>query len=144
MEESILQEQIIALVRAFGLHKPDETPCGQPITVAEAYALAEIARERQLLQNDLVQRLNLAKSSVSRIVERLVERNWIVRKRSRDDGRAWLLSLTEAGENVAASLAQTREEKFFQVLNHIPATERENVQQALDILIQAMREASEQ
>ena len=144
MEESTLQEQIMALVRAFGLHKPDETPCGQPITVAEAYALTEIAREGQLLQNDLVQRLNLAKSSVSRLVEKLVERGWIVRERSPDDGRAWLLALTEAGESVAASLAQTREAKFLQVLNHIPPTERESVQQALDILIQAMREASEQ
>ena len=26
-----LQERMVALVRAFGLHKPDETPCGKPV-----------------------------------------------------------------------------------------------------------------
>ena len=25
-----LQERMVGLVRAFGLHKPDVTPCGQP------------------------------------------------------------------------------------------------------------------
>jgi hypothetical protein len=34
-----LQERMIGLVRAFGLHKPDETPCGQPVAVAGAHAL---------------------------------------------------------------------------------------------------------
>lgn len=33
------QEQMIGLMRAFGLHKPDQTPCGQPVAVAEAHAL---------------------------------------------------------------------------------------------------------
>ena len=30
-----LQERMIALIRAFGLHKPDQTPCGRPVSVAE-------------------------------------------------------------------------------------------------------------
>ena len=33
---------MIGLVRAFGLHKPDETPCGQPVAVAGAHALMEL------------------------------------------------------------------------------------------------------
>ncbi|MDQ4001057.1 MAG: hypothetical protein M3283_08695 [Actinomycetota bacterium] len=34
-----LQERMIGLVRAFGLHKPDETPCGQLVAVAGVHAL---------------------------------------------------------------------------------------------------------
>ena len=30
------------MVRALGLHKPDETPCGQPVAVAGAHALMEL------------------------------------------------------------------------------------------------------
>jgi hypothetical protein len=33
---------MICLVRAFGLHKPDETPCGQPVAEAGAHALTEL------------------------------------------------------------------------------------------------------
>jgi hypothetical protein len=39
--ELSLQEQLIALIRVFGLHRPDQTPCGKPVAVAEAHALME-------------------------------------------------------------------------------------------------------
>jgi len=141
MEESVLQEQMMTFVRTFGLHKPEETPCGQPIPVAEAYALTELAKENQLSQHDLVQRLNLAKSTVSRMVKKLVKRGWISRERSQDDGRVWLLSLTEAGVNTAINLSQARQTKFAQILNHIPESEQENVLNALATLIQAMHQS---
>jgi DNA-binding MarR family transcriptional regulator len=141
MEESVLQEQMMTFVRTFGLHKPEETPCGQPIPVAEAYALTELAKENQLSQHDLVQRLNLAKSTVSRMVKKLVKRGWISRERSQDDGRVWLLSLTEAGVNTAVNLSQARQTKFAQILNHIPESEQENVLNALATLIQAMHQS---
>ncbi len=37
-----LQEQITAFIRAFGLHRPEQTPCGEPVSVAEAHALMEL------------------------------------------------------------------------------------------------------
>lgn len=140
MNEIELQEQMMTLVRTFGLHKPEETPCGQPVTVAEAYTLTELAKEKQLSQNELVQRLNLAKSTVSRMVNKLGKRGWIARERSPADGRIWLLSLTEAGENAAINLTQARQVKFSQLLTNIPQEEQDNVLHALEILIQAMRQ----
>ncbi len=141
-KELELQEQMMALVRAFGLHKPEETPCGQPITVAEAYTLSELTKEKSLSQNDLVQRLNLAKSSVSRMVDKLVKRGWIQRERSPADGRVWLLSLTDAGKKTAVTLSEARQTKFSKVLNLIPSQEQESVLQSLYILIKAMRESN--
>ena len=61
-----LQDQMMALVRAFGLHQPDQTPCGQPIPVSEAYALAALAGEEPLTQQELGRRLRLEKSTISR------------------------------------------------------------------------------
>ena len=143
MNEYELQEQMMALVRTFGLHKPEETPCGRGVTVAEAYTLTELTKENQLSQNELVQRLNLAKSSVSRLVDKLVKRGWITRERSSEDGRVWLLSLTEAGKNTAENLSQARQAKFAQVLAHIPQEEQKNVLHALEVLVQAMRVGDE-
>ncbi|MQA97184.1 MAG: MarR family transcriptional regulator, partial [Streptosporangiales bacterium] len=31
-----LQQAVARFVRAFGLHQPDQTPCGQPIPTSEA------------------------------------------------------------------------------------------------------------
>lgn len=137
-----LQEQMIALVRAFGLHQPEQTPCGQPVTVAEAYALMELARDRAFTQNELVERLNLAKSTVSRLVDGLVKRGWIERTRNPNDGRSKMLALTPEGQNVAATIATAREQKFTRVLKEIPVEQRATVLGSLDILVEAIRESN--
>jgi DNA-binding MarR family transcriptional regulator len=134
-----LQERMIALIRAFGLHKPDETPCGEPVSVAEAHALMELAREDgPLVQKELAARLRLEKSTVSRLVGMLEERGWVGRCRSPKDGRALEVSLTEAGRKAAAEIAGARRAKFARVLEAIPEGERASVLEAMKTLEEAM------
>lgn len=138
-----LQEEMMALVRAFGLHRAEETPCGQPISVAEAYAITELVHKTELAQNDLGQRLNLAKSTVSRLIDKLVSKGLVRRARSGGDGRVSVLALTEAGETTAEQLAEARRAKFAGVLDAIPSSSREQVLEALELLVQAMRSSTE-
>jgi DNA-binding MarR family transcriptional regulator len=135
-----LQNQLIAFIRAFGLHRPDQTPCGQPVAVAEAHALMELAREAPLSQNDLVARLCLEKSTVSRLVGLLEQRGWIERQRNALDGRMLDLRLTDAGQRIAADLAAARQAKFARILDAIPEEKRAFVLDALQTLVEAMRE----
>ena len=111
--EWMLQEQVVAFVRAFGLHRPDQTPCGQPVSVAEAYALMELARVAPLSQNDLARRLQLEKSTVSRLVATLERREWITRVRSSHDGRVLDLRLTNKGQHMADQLAVARHANLY-------------------------------
>jgi DNA-binding MarR family transcriptional regulator len=136
-----LQEQMIALIRAFGLHRPDQTPCGEPVSVAEAHALMELARAAPLGQNDLAARLQLVKSTVSRCVGLLEARGWVERRRDPQDGRAVAVWLTDAGRQAAAHLATARQAKFARVLAHIPLDERAQVVLALTTLVEAIRES---
>lgn len=134
-----LQERMIALIRAFGLHKPDETPCGKPVSVAEAHALMELSREEgPLVQKELAARLRLEKSTVSRLVGMLEGRAWVGRCRSPKDGRALEVSLTEAGRKAAAEIAGGRRAKFARVLEAIPEGERAKVLEAMKTLEEAM------
>lgn len=135
-----LQEQMITLIRAFGLHRPDQTPCGEPVSVAEAHALMELVRGEGLSQNDLVARLQLVKSTVSRVVSLLEGRGWIERRRDPCDGRAVQLWLTDSGRQAAAQLAEARQAKFAALLERITPAERENVLHTLAILVEALRE----
>jgi DNA-binding MarR family transcriptional regulator len=135
-----LQEQLIALIRAFGLHRPDQTPCGKPVAVAEAHALMELAQGAPLSQNDLAARLHLEKSTVSRLVGILESRGWIVRARSAQDGRTRELRLTDTGQQIAAELAEARRAKFARVFDAIPDAKRGVVFESLQILVEAMRE----
>jgi DNA-binding MarR family transcriptional regulator len=132
-----LQDELVRFVRAFGLHTPEQTPCGQPIPVSEAHALAELARDAPLTQTELARRLRLEKSTVSRLIGQLVDRGWIDREPDPTDRRALRLTLTEAGERAAGNLAAAREAKFARVLAGIPESERAAVLHALKLLTEA-------
>lgn len=134
------QERMVALIRAFGLHKPDETPCGRPVSVAEAYALMELSRGEPLVQKELAARLRLEKSTVSRLARMLEKRGWVGRTRGLEDRRAVELRLTDAGAAAASNIAEARRTKFTRILEAIPEAERAPVLEALKTLEGAMYE----
>ncbi|MEO0805609.1 MAG: MarR family winged helix-turn-helix transcriptional regulator [Cyanobacteria bacterium J06643_4] len=133
------QAQLMSLVRAFGLHRPGQTPCGQPVSVAEAHALIELSVQQMLSQNELAARLRLEKSTVSRLVKKMCDRNWIMPIRSNDDRRIVELSLTSAGQEAAEKLAIARQQKFEKILSNIPEDQQAAVLDSLNILVEAMR-----
>lgn len=137
-DAALLQEQVVAFVRAFGLHRPSETPCGKPVPVSEAHALAELARDGGLTQRDLAARLRLEKSTVSRLAGQLVARGWAEREPHPSDGRAVLVRLTDRGENVAAEIEEARRRRFASLLDRIPEGAREDVLRVLGTLREAL------
>jgi DNA-binding MarR family transcriptional regulator len=138
VEAATLQQQMVALVRAFGLHQPDQTPCGQPVPVAEAHALQELARAEPLAQRDLAAWLRLEKSTVSRLVAQLEDKGWVVRDRSSADARVLLLRLTAEGRRMAEQIAAARQIRFAKLLAAIPEGQRAEVVAALETLVEAM------
>jgi DNA-binding MarR family transcriptional regulator len=132
-----LLEAVVAFVRSFGLHKPDQTPCGQPVAVAEAHALMDLAAFGSMRQGELAARLLLEKSTVSRLVRQMEEHGWIERTSDRHDGRAVLIRLTRQGRKTANELARVRQEKFARILAAIPEDKRSMVVEAISILERA-------
>ncbi|MEQ4720450.1 MarR family transcriptional regulator [Nonomuraea sp. B19D2] len=139
-DERELQDAVARFVRAFGLHQPDQTPCGRPIPVSEAHALGELARDGALRQSELTQRLRLEKSTTSRLVTQLINRGWAERIPAPDDGRGVLVQLTPAGRNAAEQLAKARAARFSSILDRVPEGERGGVLHALEILTEAIDE----
>nr|WP_255603829.1 MarR family transcriptional regulator [Oscillochloris sp. ZM17-4] len=129
---------MIALVRAFGLHQGDQTPCGTPVSVAEAHALLELSRHEPMAQRDLAAWLRLEKSTVSRLVAQLEQRGWLGRARDNSDRRVLLLSLTADGRRIAGELAAARRARFARLLAAIPAAQRDAVTLALTTLVEAI------
>jgi len=131
---------MISLVRALGLHRPDSTPCGQPVAVAEAHAILELSREPGLSQSGLAVRLRLEKSTVSRIVSQLERRGWVKRKRDTADMRIVHVHLTPQGQTAAAKLATARNAMFSKIFAAIPQTQRAQTLATLEALIEVIRE----
>lgn len=139
-----LQARITAFVRAFGLHQPDQTPCGQPVPVSEAYALAELDRDGPISQVELGRWLRLEKSTVSRLVGQLTGRGWVHRGTRDGDARLVWLEVTDAGRKAAAELAAARAARFAGLLEAIPAAHRQSVIDALTLLVEAAHDQHDQ
>jgi DNA-binding MarR family transcriptional regulator len=79
------------------------------LTFAEYDVLLRLARApgRALRMSDIAARVLLSPSGITRLVERLVERDLIVRDADPADGRAVLATLTERGLKVIRSAART-------------------------------------
>jgi DNA-binding MarR family transcriptional regulator len=139
-EAAAAQEALQRFVRNFGLHQPDRTPCGQPLPVSEAYAVAELHRAGRMRQVELGRRLRLEKSTVSRLVTNLVNRGWVRRHAADNDGRGVELELTDAGSTAATRLADARQAKFAALLDRVPNDQRAALLAALQLLAEATDE----
>jgi DNA-binding MarR family transcriptional regulator len=126
-----------ALVRAFGLHRPEETPCGEPIAVAEAHTLIDLSEIKALSQGELAKRLHLEKSTISRLVRQLMARGWIERAPFAEDGRVMIVRLSNEGRKAAERLLQARRARFTRLLAAIPQAKRSAVVEAVSILAEA-------
>jgi DNA-binding MarR family transcriptional regulator len=134
-----IERNLVAFVRAFGLHQPGVTPCGEPIPVSEAHALSELAAGGPLSQRELGERLGLTKGTVSRIIDLLAERGWVCRARSTDDARVVVVRLTPSGRAAARRLATRRRSRLSELLDNLPAADRRRVIDALALLTEAAR-----
>jgi DNA-binding MarR family transcriptional regulator len=128
----------VGFVRAFGLLEPDRTPCGAPMSVAEAHALT-ILRDGPLHQGELGARLHLGKSTMSRLTDGLERRDWVRRDPDPADGRARLLALTEGGQQAAAGVIERRARRLATLLDHISPDQHNTVIEALRLLEEAGR-----
>jgi DNA-binding MarR family transcriptional regulator len=135
-----LQGSFEGVVRALGLLRPDTTPCGQPMSITEAHAIAELERAGSLTQNGLALALGLQKSTISRLVDQLVDRDLAVRTPNPADQRSVLVSLTTGGADRARRLADARRALFATLLERLEPADRRIVVEGLTRLSEAARE----
>jgi len=134
-----LTEAIRLLVRRFSLAERADTACCG-MTVAQA-ATVEALSSGGMRLGDLGRRLGIAPSTLSRNLDRLVERGLIERGSDPDDRRALRAELTAAGRRAVAQVRQHDIDFARDILDrlHRPGTTLD----ALDELLVAIRGATE-
>jgi DNA-binding MarR family transcriptional regulator len=143
-----LQASIQHFVRSFGLLVTKQTPCGQPVTPSYAHALMILLEReeagRASTQAELVQRLNLDKSSVARLCARLESEAHATQERSAEDGRSRCLQLTPRGRRMATNIRAASLERFRRVVAAVPPAKRKAVLDAVEALTLAVESLQEQ
>ena len=137
-----LLKSIRALVRRFSVsERADVSCCG--MTVAQAATLEVLKMEGAVRLSALRRRLGITPSTLTRNLQRLEERGLIARSADPEDARAAIAALTPAGDKTAAELEEQEIISAAGLLKSLPPERRGPVVQALEDLLEAIREATE-
>lgn len=125
------------MVRQLGFMRP--TLAETDLSPSAVHALIEIGNEPGLTANQLGQRLILEKSSVSRMLGKLLERGLVCEAASDADGRSKILSLTEAGRAMLADIDLFANRVVGQALHVLNGETRRQVVQGLSAYACALK-----
>ncbi len=132
------------VVRRYVQSQRQAQACGADmLSTTRCHILTELKRAGQLSQQSLASRLNLEKSWVSRVVEQMVGDGLLSKAPSPTDKRAVELTLTVDGLGRAQSLEALLNGHGEAVLARLTAAQRDDVDTALQALLQALTPPSE-
>lgn len=114
------------------------------ITSPQLFALLSIYRESGLTIGDLCERMFLACSTISGLIDRLEKTQLVERYRDEDDRRVVRLKLTEKGVNCTKSILEKRKEQFEKDLKMIDIERQEELITNLNLLLRIMKNAEAQ
>ena len=84
--------------------------------------------------------LQISSPAATKLVDRLVERDWVAREQHPLDRRKWVLRLTDRGSALYDSVREAEAERFTQVLNAMSAEDRSALIQGLKGFVSAVQE----
>ena len=113
------------------INKSDCCCCG--ISDTQCFILVEIGRKPDISVKELAGILRLDKSGISRMVEELVQKEFIERKPSKEDRRYVVLNLTVKGSERFNQIENNMNIKFKSILDRIPEEKRNQVIEALEL-----------
>jgi DNA-binding MarR family transcriptional regulator len=134
---------LLEAMRALGLHRPDPALPGTPVSVSEGLALAELAHQAPPSQQQLADRLQLEKSSVSRLVANLEARGLVSRQRDPANRRWSQVTLTDRGRATATQLIARFHQRHQRLFAALHPAERQALATGLAALVRAAAEAGE-
>ena len=117
--------------------------CTCNVNKSECFLIVEIGRQPGICIKDLAQILKLDKSGVSRSVEELVKKGYILRRPSEKDRRSVVLTLTKSGEERYNKIEADMYTEFKKVFSKIKKSDQDKVLEALRIYNEACRMAEE-
>ncbi|CAO3404370.1 GNAT family N-acetyltransferase [Azospirillum palustre] len=125
------------IVRELGFMKP--TLAGTELPASAVHALIEIGNRGGLTATDLCDRLNLEKSSVSRMLRKLIDGGDLAEVSSDTDGRSKRLTLTAQGRRTLAAIDAFAHEQVGGALACLPAADRAMVVEGLRLYADALQ-----
>lgn len=108
------------------------------LTPRQFAVLVTVAQNEGLSQTHLVEKTGIDRSTLADIVRRMLKKNLLQRRRTREDARAYAVKLTEEGWRTLRSVEPTAIEVDDIVLSALCATDRDKFIHDLNTIVDAL------
>lgn len=136
-----IRESSRRLVRYLGFM--GNTLAGTNLHPSAVHALIEVGRKKRISSLSLSNELQLDKSSVSRLVAKLVQSGLVSERRSETDGRSKLLALTADGKETVRRIDRFATKQVQSALNRLAEEEQDAVTRGLSFYADALSTSSD-
>jgi DNA-binding MarR family transcriptional regulator len=127
------------LLRTFQMRDRNEiTCCG--VSVSQCYTLDTLGEHGEMSMVQLARKMFLDKSTMTRVVDGLIERELVVRRFDENDRRLIYVTLTAAGCKLLEGIRAQQLNSLRQILERIPASERQSLLGGLEIFSEAVQD----
>ena len=117
-------KQVVDLIKKYQFRDRNRiTCCG--ISVSQCYTLETLHTHGALTMQELADKMYLSVSTMTRVVDQLVKKQFVVRQQAMDDGRVRLITLTESGEEKFQEAWSNIFESEKVILDRFPPDQRE-------------------
>lgn len=135
--DAALDHSIGVLLRFRGVLDPTGIAAGLGMSVSEALALRHLSGEA-MTQSELGSLLGLEKSTVSRLVDGLLERGWATRAAVPGNGRVRTVTITGAGRKAADRVGEAMRRRHHRMFEQLSEAERDALSVALPALARVL------
>lgn len=105
------------------------------LSTAQLFVLQKLAEAEALSVNEVARRTHTHQSSVSVVVQRLVERGLVSRERSRQDARQMQLSATRAGHAILRAAPPAAQDQLIEAMSRMPQGQLHQLATSLQRLV---------
>ena len=111
--------------------------CCDDLSLVEYTALRKVCKTENITIQEIAMVLNITKSGTSKIIDRLEEKNYVLRKQSTEDGRVCCVIPTNGGLNAVAKISDRYSEYLAGILESVPQDLLVNIKDVIGLLYKA-------
>lgn len=114
--------------------------CCDDLTLVEFMAVKKVCENNNISIQEIGNQLNVTKSGVSKIINRLENKGYVIRVQSSLDGRVCCVEITDKGIDVIKKIVELYTDYIGKILRNFESDTVDDIKSALELLTTSVRE----
>jgi len=131
------------MIKSIHISLPREV-MGLKLTVSQALTLVSLGYKKSCRMSELAESVGMNMSSMTGIVDGLIETEVVERMRSKKDRRVVMVQMTPKGKKIVNKIRKYREKEVRDIVEYLDEKEREEIIRGFEKVVEAFSKISKQ